>query len=147
MTTTAPAALNPSIIGQVEKHHTAILNRVLAGTALDEKRWITLNQAVVPGAPAERADYVAHIAGMTQWDPAAVEAALVALAGAGLVSELPDDRIEVTEAGRVLVAKVRAESGAIVSRAYGVVPAEELALAARVLTTITARLSEELAHA
>ncbi|WP_328403896.1 hypothetical protein [Nocardia sp. NBC_00403] len=144
MTTTT---LTPSIIGQVEKHHTAILNRVLAGTTLDEERWITLNQAAAAGAPVERAAHIVRIAGMTQWMPAAVAAALNALVETGLVAELPDARVEVTEAGRALVAKVRAESGAIVSRAYGVVSAEDLATAARVLTTITSRLSEELAPA
>ncbi|MEV6429644.1 hypothetical protein [Nocardia sp. NPDC051463] len=140
-------ALTPSIIGQVEKHHTAVLNRVLAGTTLDEKRWITLNQAVAAGAPVERAAHIVHVAGMTQWEPAAVAAALNALVETRHVAELPGALVEVTETGRALVAKVRAESGAIVSRAYGVVSAEDLATAARVLTTITGRLSEELAPA
>ncbi|MGF6881341.1 hypothetical protein ABIA39_001221 [Nocardia sp. GAS34] len=52
-----------------------------------------------------------------------------------------------TEAGRDMVAQVRAASGKILGAAYGAVSAEELAIAARVLVTITARMSEELARA
>ncbi|MCU1647590.1 MAG: hypothetical protein JWN03_7865 [Nocardia sp.] len=142
MTTT----LNPSIIGQVEKHHTAILTRALAGTSVDEKQWITLNQALAADAPVERTAHIARVAGMTQWPPASVETALVALVGAGLVAELPGARIEVPDAGRALVAQVRGETGAIVERAYSTVSAEDRAIAARVLVTITARLADELAH-
>ncbi|WP_405133813.1 hypothetical protein [Nocardia sp. NBC_01388] len=145
MTTTAPT-LNPAIIGQVEKHHTAILTRALAGTSLDEKQWITLNQALAAGAPVERAEHIARVAGMTQWTPASVEAALVALVSSGQVAELPGIRIEVTDSGRALVAQIRSETGAIVERAYGTVSAEERAIAARVLVTITAGLADELAH-
>lgn len=147
MTTTAPATLNPAIIGQAEKHHTAILTRALSGTTVDEKQWITLNQALAAGGTVESAAHVARVAQLTQWAPADVEHALATLVDAGLVQESPGSQIEITDAGRALVAKVRAESGEILSRAYGSVPAEDLAIAARVLTAITARMSEELAHA
>lgn len=146
MTTTAPT-LNPAIIGQIEKHHTVILTRALAGTSVDEQQWITLNQALATGAPVERTAHIARVAGITQWTPASVETALVALVGAGLAAELSGDQIEVTDTGRALVARVRSETGAIVERAYGAVSAEDRAIAARVLVTITARLADELAHA
>ncbi|MEV7803569.1 hypothetical protein AB0O28_11535 [Microbispora sp. NPDC088329] len=137
--------LNPAIVGQAEKHHTAILSRALSGTALDEKQWITVNQALAAGGTVERAAHVAHVARLTRWRPADVDAALAALVGTGLVREAPGDHIEVTDAGRALVARVRAETGEILGRAYGSVPAADLAVAARVLTTITARMAEELA--
>lgn len=140
MTTT----LNPAIVGRAEKHHTAVLTRALSGTTVDEKQWITLNQALAAGGTVERAAHVAHVAQLTLWRPADVGTALAALAGTGLVRETPGDQVEVTDAGRALVAKVRAESGEILGRAYGSVPAADLAVAARVLTTITARMAEEL---
>lgn len=37
--------LNPSIVGQAEKAHGAVLTKVLAGTTLDEQQWITLQFA------------------------------------------------------------------------------------------------------
>lgn len=45
-----------------------------------------------------------------------------------------------------LGAKVRAESGQILNTAYGSVSAEDLATTARVLTTITAKMAEELSR-
>lgn len=146
-TNTAAITLNPAIIGQAEKHHTAVLTRALSGTTLDEKQWITLNQALAAGAPVERAAYVARLAGMTQWAPADIETALVALLEGGLVRELPGNQAEVTETGAEVVAKVSAAAGAIIGAAYASVPAEDMAIAARVLTTITARMAEALALA
>ncbi|MEV0247398.1 hypothetical protein AB0H76_12470 [Nocardia sp. NPDC050712] len=143
-TQSAPATLTPSIIGQAEKHHTAVLSRALTGTTLDEKQWIVLNQAT--GEPVERGAHINRIAGLTQWTSADVEAALNALLDKGLLANTPHGRLESTAEGKAVVSKVRAESGAIVDAAYGTVPAEDLATAARVLATITARMAEELAH-
>ncbi|MGW0248605.1 hypothetical protein ACWDYH_18420 [Nocardia goodfellowii] len=139
-----PATLTPSIIGQAEKHHTAVLTRALNGTTLDEKQWIVLNQAT--GEPVERTAHVDRIAGLTKWTSAEVETALNALLAKGLLANTPHGRLESTTAGKAIVGKVRSESGAIVDAAYGVVPAEDLATAARVLAVITARMAEELAH-
>ncbi len=135
--------LNPAIIGQVEKHHTAVLARALSGTTLDEKQWITLNQALT--GRVERAAHIARVATMTQWDPTAVAAAVTALLAAGLLRELPSDRLEATDAGTTLVGRIRTETGAIVTRAYEGVSAEERAVAARVLTIVKERLAMELA--
>jgi DNA-binding MarR family transcriptional regulator len=148
MTTTAPATtLSPKIIGQAEKHHTAILTRALSGTTVDEKQWITLNQALAAGAPVDRSGHAARVAAMTQWPKATVDNALAALIGSGLARGLPGDQIEITDAGRALAAKVRTESGRIVARAYGAVSPEDLATAGRVLSTITALMAEELSNA
>lgn len=146
-TTTAPATLNPSVIGQAEKHHTAVLARALAGTTLDEKQWIVLNQALAAGAPVERNAHITRIAGMTQWNPADVETALTALLDTDLLATTPTGLITPTTAGTALAARIRTDSGAIVQAAYSAVSPEDLAVAARVLTTITARMSAELARA
>jgi hypothetical protein len=144
MTTTT--TLSPKIIGRAEKHHTAVLSRSLAGTGVDEQQWITLNQALAAGAPVDRSGHAARVAAMTQWPRAAVDDALAALIGGGLARELPGDQVEITDAGRALAARVRTGSGRIISRAYGAVSPEDLATAARVLTTITARMADELAN-
>lgn len=147
MNTTAPATLSPSVIGQAEKHHTAVLVRALAGTPLDEKQWIVLNQALAADASVDPAAHIARVAAMTQWNPADTGAALAALLEGGLMRATAGDLVEPTEDGATLAGKVRGESGAIVAAAYGAVDSEDLATAARVLTTITARMAEELARA
>ncbi|MFE6863146.1 hypothetical protein [Nocardia sp. NPDC057668] len=146
-TTTAPTTLNPAVIGQAEKHHTAVLARALAGTTLDEKRWIVLNQALAAGEPVERDAHIARVAAMTRWAGADVETAVNALLADALLTTAPGGLLEPTDTGKAVVGKVRAESGAIVNAAYGAVAPEDLATAARVLATITARMAEELARA
>ncbi|MFD3592132.1 hypothetical protein ACFWU5_05340 [Nocardia sp. NPDC058640] len=143
MTTT----LNPSIIGQAEKHHTAILTRALSGTTLNEQRWITLNQALSADGPIDRTAHITRVAHMTQWDPATIADAITALVEGGLLGESTDGQLEPTEAGRVMVTQVRTASSKILTPAYGSVSPEDLAIAARVLTTITTCMSEELARA
>ena len=148
MTTIAtPTTLNPSIIGQAEKAHKAILNRILVGTTLDEKQWITVQMALAAGATFERVQLVAGVASAAKFDPADVEAAIAALTGAGLVQAAPGagSQLSFTAAGRVLVENLRGETRDIIARAYGDIPAEDLATTARVLTAITAKISEELA--
>ncbi|MFJ9371711.1 hypothetical protein ACIRRA_46085, partial [Nocardia sp. NPDC101769] len=95
MTATTAPTLNPSIVGQAEKHHHAILVRSLAGTSLDEKQWITLNVALAAGEPVEEQAHIAKVATMTQFATADVEAALTALVAAGLLRR-DGGRIEVT---------------------------------------------------
>ena len=56
--TDPPATLNPSIVGQAEKAHAAILKRVLSGTALDEPQWITWQVAVGAGDKIQRTDLI-----------------------------------------------------------------------------------------
>jgi DNA-binding MarR family transcriptional regulator len=141
------ATLNPSIVGQTEKAHNAILHRILAGTTLDEKQWITLQLALAAGATIDRVQLVTRVASTAKFDPTDVTAAIAALTGAGFVQAVHGEggQLSVTEAGRELVEKLRGDTRRAVSRAYGAIPAEDLATAARVLTTITAKLSEELA--
>ncbi len=139
-------ALNPSIVGQAEKAHGAILRRILAATTLDEKQWITMNLAIGMGTPVDREQLVARVAAAAKFDPNAVEAAIASLAAASLLGLGDDDHhLTVTNAGRrSLIDDLRAAIAGTVGRAYGEIPAEDLATAARVLTAITTRLSEEL---
>lgn len=136
--------LTPKIIGQVEKHHTAVLTRALSGTTLDEKQWIILSQLATPTAPEA---HTTRIATLTQWRRPSVEKALNTLLTSDYVRVLPSGDIEPTEAGRTLVATVRAASAETITRAYGVASPEELATTARVLEAITTRLADELSHA
>lgn len=142
----ALATLNPSIVGQAEKAHNAVLERVLAGTSLDERQWITLQLAVAAGTGTRIADLVARVSGAAKYSPAVVETAIEALTGSGLLDRSAGEELAVTAAGTALVGELRAKVAEHIGAAYGQIPAEDLATAARVLKTITATLSEDLAR-
>ncbi|MGH3404989.1 MAG: hypothetical protein ACRDRJ_21165 [Streptosporangiaceae bacterium] len=139
--------LSPSIVGQAEKAHGAVLRKVLAGTGLDERQWITVQFADGAGAGISRDDLIGRVSAAAKFDPRAVDRAVIALIGASLLEQRPgaDAQLAVTPEGRELVAALRERIGELIAGAYGSVPQADLATAARVLVTITARLSAELA--
>ncbi len=137
--------LSPSIVGQAEKAHGAVLRKVLAGTGLDEQQWITLQFADGAGASIPHRELSERVAQAAKFDAHAIETAIAALVGAGLLEQRPDGNVQVTQQGRDLVSSLRERIGGLIAGAYGSVPSEDLATAARVLVTITARLSADLA--
>jgi hypothetical protein len=139
--------LSPSIVGQAEKAHGAVLRMVLAGTTLDEQQWITVQFADGAGASISRDDLIGRVTAAAKFDAWAVDRAVTALIGTSLLEPRPgaDDQLAVTPAGRELVAALRARIGGLIEGAYGSVPSADRATAARVLVTITARLSADLA--
>ena len=139
--------LSPSIVGQAEKAHGAVLRMVLAGTTLDEQQWITVQFADGAGASISRDDLIGRVTAAAKFDAWAVDRAVTALIGTSLLEPRPgaDDELAVTPAGRELVAALRARIGGLIEGAYGSVPSADRATAARVLVTITARLSADLA--
>lgn len=141
------AVLSPSIVGQAEKAHGAVLRKVLAGTSLDEQQWITVQFADGAGGSISRGDLIGRVTAAAKFDPQAVDRAVTALIGASLLEQRPgaDDQLAVTSEGRELVSGLRERIGELIAGAYGSVPPADLATAARVLVAITARLSAELA--
>jgi DNA-binding MarR family transcriptional regulator len=142
----APLTLNPSIIGMAEKAHSAILRKILKGTSLDEPQWITLQMALGAGESIGRPDLVEGVARAARFDPPVVEAAIAALIDASLMEKVPGDagRLAVTDAGRALVSTLRGKVSEQINDAYGSIDPEDLATAARVLTAVTAKLSDVL---
>jgi hypothetical protein len=75
--------------------------------------------------------------------PAEVDLAINALVEASLMkSEVDETKLTVTPEGRELVSILRAQVARYIGGAYGSVPAEDLGTTARVLTSITAGLSD-----
>lgn len=132
------ATLNPSVVGQAEKAHTAVLTRVLRGTTLDERQWITLQLALGAGPIARRA-LVDRVTSAARYDTADVERAIDALATAGLASDRTGE-VRVTEAGQAQVSALRAEVADLIGPAYASVPEADRVVAARALAGITAAL-------
>jgi hypothetical protein len=141
----ALATLNPSIVGQAEKAHNAVLDRVLAGTSLDEHQWITLQLAIAAGGAVTASQLVSTVSGAAKFTPAAINTAIDALTGSGYLNRA-DDELTVTASGTALVSELRAKVTDFIGTAYGQIPADDLATAGRVLKSITASLSEELAR-
>jgi DNA-binding MarR family transcriptional regulator len=139
--------LNPQLVGQLEKHHVAILrDKVLAGTSLDQEQWITLQIASSALDGIGRQELVEQVARMAAYDPPTVGSAIAELAKASLVEEGTgaDGQLAVTPRGRELVSALRSKARDIVGPVYGSIPPDDLATAGRVVRAITDRLSEVL---
>jgi hypothetical protein len=137
------------LLGQTEKTLNAILDRLLAGTGLDEPQWVTLTIAVTSGGSIERDALVGGVAGSLKISDAQARARVGELAAAQLL-EAPDvdgSSVRVTDAGKQLHGRIRGAVVEITERMWGDLPAEDLAAAGRVLTTVLERANAELARA
>jgi DNA-binding MarR family transcriptional regulator len=154
MTTTAPA-FGAALIGQTEKALNAILDRQLAGTGITEPQWVTLSLIMAGGGAVDRAEFVGRVNAATQFSRAAVAERVTELIAAGLLRDGGDAResddagrearVQVTDEGRARWAEVRAATGPITQRLWGDLPAEDLAVAGRVLGTVLGRAKAVLA--
>jgi hypothetical protein len=139
------STLNPALVGQAEKAHNAVLKKVLSGTSLDEVQWITVQLALAAGDGVDRGELLARVHDAAKFELDTLTAALGALIRAGLVQERPagTERLAVTVAGQDLVSTLRQRVTELIGPAYGSIPPEQLAIAAQVLSALTAKLSEE----
>jgi DNA-binding MarR family transcriptional regulator len=131
------------LIGQTEKTLNAILSRLLADTGLSEPQWVTLTVAVTSGGSIERAAFAGRIAAALKISEADAQARIDELAAQQLFA-FDDGAVNVTDAGRQLQGRIRGAVGEITERLWGDLPAEDLAVAARVLTTVFERATVEL---
>jgi DNA-binding MarR family transcriptional regulator len=150
--TTAPnltPILNPQVVGRAENAHRPVLERILSGTGTTRHQWVALTLTATAEGAVDRDQLAARIADALKIDDATALAAIGGLATAGLLEELPGQasRIGLTGAGRERHRQIRSAVDRVVSRAYGDIPAEDLATAGRVLTLITARLNAGTADA
>jgi DNA-binding MarR family transcriptional regulator len=146
MTSTASTAaptLNPQIVGQAEKAHKPILDRILARTGTTMNQWVALKFTAVSGGAADRDQLISRIAGALRTDDATALAAISELTTAGLLKDLPGQgsRLGFTDAGQALYQQIYSAIDEVLARAYADIPDGDLAIAARVLTLITARLN------
>jgi hypothetical protein len=137
------------VIGQTEKALNAILRRQLADTGLTEPQWVTLTLTVASGGTVDRDQLIGRVAGALKVGEADAQTRVTELAAAQLL-EAPDGEgspVKVTDAGQQLHGRIRATVTEITQRLWGDLPAEDLATAGRVLSTILARADAELAAA
>jgi hypothetical protein len=146
--TTAPsptATFSTQLIGRTEKTLSAILDRQLQGTGLNERLWVTLTLTASSGPLTHDAltELVASVFKRGHDDPRQLLATLLA---AGLLEQTePNAPIAVASSGRRLVEHIRDQIGAITARLWGDLPPADLATAGRVLATVLARAEAEVA--
>jgi DNA-binding MarR family transcriptional regulator len=141
------ATFSTALVGQTETAFGAILDRQLTGTGLSAPQWITLSVALAGGGSVERARLVRQVAGARRVNESDVQAFIDELATEGLLRAPGDERVMVTDAGRRLHGRISTAVAEITQRLWGDLAAEELATAARVLSTVLARANQELSDA
>ena len=144
-----PPTFGTQIIGQTEKALNAILDRQLAGTGLTEPQWVTLTIAVMSGGSPDASALATRVAGALKVSDADAQARIEELAAAKLLEVRDFDRsaARVTHAGNELHGRIRRAVTEITQRLWGDLPADDLAVAGRVLATVLERADSELARA
>ncbi len=148
MTTTAPP-LNARVIALSHYAGRALLERVLAGHGATFHQSVTLRAVVVAGESIGRDELVTEVTGSLKAEDSVVLDVIEELTAAKLLEQDPaqESRIRPTDAGRALYATTTAETAGIAARLYAGIPAEDLAVAGRVLALLTERANAELARA
>jgi DNA-binding MarR family transcriptional regulator len=142
----------PTLTGQDigRAHHAtrAVLERRLAATGTPFEAWIVLNIVGDNGPEIEVDDVVRRVVLGLKITETAVQQILSGLLGQGLISRTtsgPSPRVALTEVGTARFDDIRGSIAQITERLYGGLPAEDLAVAHRLLVTVTERANAELA--
>ena len=129
----------------------ALLEGVLTRHGATFQQSVTLRAVVAAGGSLGRDELVADVSGSLKTDPSLVRGVIGELTAAGLLEEDPaqtgSPRMRLTDAGRELHETTTAETAEISARLYAGIPADDLAVAGRVLTLVTERANAELARA
>ncbi|MFE5710200.1 MarR family transcriptional regulator [Streptomyces sp. NPDC056501] len=147
-TTTAPSA-NGRVVALAFFAARAVLEGVLTRHGITYHQSVTLRAVVAAGGSLGREELVADVNGSLKTDESVVHGVVDELTAAKLLEADATDtsRLRLTDTGRELDATTSAESAEISARLYGGIPAEDLAVAGRVLTLVTERANAELAGA
>ncbi|MFD9004103.1 MarR family transcriptional regulator [Streptomyces sp. NPDC059582] len=146
MTTTAPA-VNGRDIALAHYAGRALLEGVLARHGATFHQSVTLRAVVVAGESIGRDELVRDVTGSLKTDESVVRGVVEELVAAKLLEQDPAEasRTRLTDAGRELHETTAAEAAEISVRLYAGIPAEDLAIAGRVLALVTGRANAELA--
>ena len=148
MTTTTPTptpVLDPRVIALAHSAGRALLEKVLARHGVTFQQSVTLRLAAVAEGPVERDRIAAEVVGALKIDAADAHSVVEELVSAGLLAPHESSQVRITDAGRELFATTSAETAPLSARVYAGIPAEDLAVAGRVLSLINERADAELA--
>ncbi|MEU6276038.1 MarR family transcriptional regulator [Streptomyces populi] len=145
--TTPVAPFNGRAIGLAHYASRAALERVLARSGTTFEQSVALRAAAGDGGTVERALVVGRLTAGLKIDESAALRTVGELTARGLLEEPAPGRVSLTDAGRELFSSIRAAGDEIAARVYAGIPAEDLAVVARVLALVTERADAELAGA
>ncbi|CAL9355459.1 MarR family winged helix-turn-helix transcriptional regulator [Streptomyces sp. Tu 3180] len=147
MTTTAPLA-DGRVIGLAHYAGRAVLESVLDRYGVTFQQSVTLRAVAVSGTgPADRTRLAGEVSDALKIPRAEADGVIDELIAAELLVPHEPSAVRITDAGREVYERSSAETGAISARIYSGIPAEDLAVAGRVLTLVTERADAELAAA
>ncbi|GAA3148648.1 winged helix DNA-binding protein [Streptomyces echinatus] len=148
MTTTAPH-VNGRVVALAHYASRALLEDALTRHGATFNQSVTLRVVAVAGGAVGRDALVADVIGSLKTDESVVHGVIAELTAAKLLEEDPAEAsgIRLTDAGRALYESTATESAEIAARLYADIPAEDLAIAGRVLTLVTERANAELTEA
>jgi hypothetical protein len=140
------STLNGQVIGQAHYATRALLDQVLTRKGIGFEQSLALNAtASSDGGGIDREQLITRMTGALKTERSAAAATLTELTDAGLLEALPGGELRLTDRGAALNGEIRGAIGELTQRLYGDFPAEELAIAGRVLTALTERANQELA--
>ncbi|MFE9021022.1 MarR family transcriptional regulator [Streptomyces sp. NPDC007808] len=137
--------LNPRVIALAHYASRALLENVLGRHGATFQQSVTLRLVAVAGEPVERGELVDGVVGALKIDRAEAHSVVDELIAARLLAGQEPSRVRITDAGRELYDRTTAETAPITARIYAGLPAQDLAVAGRVLTLVTERANAELA--
>lgn len=144
MTTTTPP-LNPRVIALAHYASRALLENVLDRHGATFQQSVTLRLVAVADEPVEREQLVGGVVGALKIDAVDAHRVVDELITAGALAAQGPSLVRITDAGRELYERTSAETAPITARVYAGIPAEDLAVAGRVLSLITERADAEFA--
>ncbi|MET9971691.1 MarR family transcriptional regulator [Streptomyces sp. NPDC006356] len=144
MTTTTPP-LNPRVIALAHYASRALLENVLDRHGVTFQQSVTLRVVAVADEPVEREHLVGGVVGALKIDAADAHSVIDELITAGALAAQGPSLVRITDAGRELYERTSAETAPITARVYAGIPAEDLAVAGRVLSLVTERADAEFA--
>jgi DNA-binding MarR family transcriptional regulator len=142
--TTPDLPFGAQLIGRTEKSLDALLTGVLTGSGLSEPEYVAL-RVCADRAGTRRADVTAELATAFRQGEHHAAALIERLSRAGMISSDQTAPVQLTPAGRKLHDRLVAETDAIAGRLWGDLPTDDLAAAARVLSTVLRRAATERA--
>jgi hypothetical protein len=144
---TTAETLNPQVLGQAEKAHGALFDRIVTGTNITYHRWVALNLIVAGADGVDRDRLIAMMTGALKLDEATGREVVGELTDAQLIEPASPDgsHLQLTDEGQEAYRRIRSRVDETIGQLYAGIPADDLATAGRVLTLITARANAELA--
>jgi hypothetical protein len=142
--------LNGQDIGQAERATRAVLDRLLARTGTQFHGWVILNRLAAGDGRLGEDELTGRITQGLKIGEDAVQAAAAELAWQGLITREPAaagaTQVALTPAGMARFERIQGGIGQVTQRLYGGLPETDLAIAHRVLATVTERAHAELAN-